>query len=46
MGIPTVQRDVQNYLMSTLNNLISNMDEAEMKDVVIVVFVAEVSLTF
>ncbi|CAG0894620.1 unnamed protein product [Darwinula stevensoni] len=41
MGIPTVQREVQNYLLSTLNNLISNMDEAEMDDVVIVVFVAE-----
>ncbi|CAM1322182.1 MGAT4B (predicted) [Pycnogonum litorale] len=42
LGIPTVKRDVQSYLFSTLENLISNMSPAERLDTVIIVFIAEV----
>lgn len=46
LGIPTVKRDVQSYLMSTLQNLIENMSPEEQKDSVIIVFIAEVSIAY
>lgn len=42
MGIPTVKRDIQSYLMTTLQNLIENMSQEEREDCVIIVFIAEV----
>ncbi|XP_035212751.1 alpha-1,3-mannosyl-glycoprotein 4-beta-N-acetylglucosaminyltransferase A-like [Stegodyphus dumicola] len=41
LGVPTVKREVQSYLMSTLQNLIENMSPEQQKDAVIVVFIAE-----
>ncbi|KFM78820.1 Alpha-1,3-mannosyl-glycoprotein 4-beta-N-acetylglucosaminyltransferase B, partial [Stegodyphus mimosarum] len=41
LGVPTVKREVQSYLMSTLQNLIENMSPEEQKDAVIIVFIAE-----
>lgn len=41
LGVPTVRRQVQSYLMTTLANLITSMTPLEMKECVIVVFVAE-----
>lgn len=46
LGIPTVKRDVQSYLMSTLQNLIENMSPEEKMDAVIIVFIAEVSVIY
>lgn len=45
LGVPTVRRQVQSYLMTTLANLITSMTPLEMKECVIVVFVAEVRLS-
>jgi alpha-1,3-mannosylglycoprotein beta-1,4-N-acetylglucosaminyltransferase A/B len=42
LGIPTVKRAVQSYLMSTLKNLLSRMNSIETADTLIVVFIAEV----
>ena len=42
LGVPTVRREVQSYLMTTLANLITSMTPQEMKECLIVVFVAEV----
>lgn len=41
IGIPTVQRDNESYLISTLGNLLENMDENEKSVVTILVFIAE-----
>ncbi|XP_054707128.1 alpha-1,3-mannosyl-glycoprotein 4-beta-N-acetylglucosaminyltransferase A-like [Uloborus diversus] len=41
LGIPTVKREVQSYLMSTLQNLIENMSLEEKNDAIIIVFIAE-----
>ncbi|KAF0299768.1 Alpha-1,3-mannosyl-glycoprotein 4-beta-N-acetylglucosaminyltransferase B [Amphibalanus amphitrite] len=41
MGLPTVKREVQNYLISTLKNLIDSMSESERLETLIVVFIAE-----
>ncbi|XP_013789069.2 alpha-1,3-mannosyl-glycoprotein 4-beta-N-acetylglucosaminyltransferase B-like [Limulus polyphemus] len=46
LGIPTVKREVQSYLMSTLQNLIENMSPAEKKDSIIIVFIAETDKDF
>ncbi|KAJ9594645.1 hypothetical protein L9F63_027372, partial [Diploptera punctata] len=42
LGIPTVKRDVQSYLLATLQNIIESMNEEEAGDSLIVVFIAEV----
>lgn len=42
MGVPTVKREVQSYLLSTLQNLIESMSPQEQDDSVIVVLIAEV----
>ena len=44
LGVPTVERVVQKYLLATLKNLIDRMTPAETADTLIVVLVAEVSL--
>lgn len=41
LGIPTVKRQVQSYLLSTLQNLIENMSPEEKLDTLIVVFIGE-----
>lgn len=46
LGIPTVKRDKQSYLMGTLQNLISNMDDDEQNETMIVVFVGETDLEY
>jgi hypothetical protein len=43
LGIPTVKREVQSYLLATLQNLIDSMSEEEAADCLIVVFIAEVT---
>lgn len=42
VGVPTVRREKQSYLMDTLQNLIEGMSPEEANDSLIVVFVAEV----
>jgi N-Acetylglucosaminyltransferase-IV (GnT-IV) conserved region. len=42
LGIPTVRREVQSYLLATLQNLIESMNEEEAADSLIVIFIAEV----
>lgn len=42
LGIPTVKREVQSYLLATLQNILDSMTEEEEDDVVIIVFIAEV----
>ncbi|NXU86572.1 MGT4B acetylglucosaminyltransferase, partial [Xiphorhynchus elegans] len=44
MGIPTVKRKKQNYLISTLQSLLYELSEEQQKDCLIIIFVAEVSL--
>jgi alpha-1,3-mannosylglycoprotein beta-1,4-N-acetylglucosaminyltransferase A/B len=46
LGIPTVKRDKQSYLLGTIENLITNMDEAEQNETIIVVFVGETDLEY
>lgn len=46
MGIPTVKRPIESYLISTLENLIENMDEKEREDALIIVCIAEVEINF
>lgn len=46
LGIPTVKRDKQSYLLSTLDNLLVNMDDEEQNDTMIVVFVGETDLDY
>lgn len=43
LGIPTVKREVQSYLLATLQNILDSMTPEEEDDVLIVVFIAEVS---
>nr|XP_045611818.1 alpha-1,3-mannosyl-glycoprotein 4-beta-N-acetylglucosaminyltransferase B-like isoform X2 [Procambarus clarkii] len=46
LGVPTVKRQVQSYLMTTLGNLINSMSTEEMEECIIVVFVAEWDLDY
>ncbi|KAK8772221.1 hypothetical protein V5799_024534 [Amblyomma americanum] len=46
LGVPTVKREVQSYLMSTLQNLINNMSPEERMISLIVVFIAETNLSY
>uniref|UniRef100_A0A182WM84 Alpha-1,3-mannosyl-glycoprotein 4-beta-N-acetylglucosaminyltransferase A n=1 Tax=Anopheles minimus TaxID=112268 RepID=A0A182WM84_9DIPT len=46
LGIPTVKRDKQSYLVETIDNLIANMDEEEQNDTMIVVYVGETDLDY
>lgn len=44
LGVPTVKRDKQTYLLNTLHNMITNMNEAEQNETMIVVFVGETNI--
>lgn len=46
LGIPTVRRERQSYLMETLQSLVEGMTAEEAEDAILVVFIAEVSLKF
>lgn len=46
IGIPTVRRPVESYLLSTLSNLIDNMSPEEMAKALVVIFIAETDLTY
>lgn len=46
LGIPTVKRDKQSYLLETLDNLITNMDEEELNTTMIVVFIGETDIEY
>ncbi|XP_053887132.1 alpha-1,3-mannosyl-glycoprotein 4-beta-N-acetylglucosaminyltransferase-like protein MGAT4D isoform X5 [Malaclemys terrapin pileata] len=46
MGIPTVKRGKQNYLLSTLNSLFYEMSAEQKNDCVVVIFVAEVNAEY
>lgn len=41
LGVPTVKRDKQSYLLGTLQNLIQNMSDEEQNETMIVVFIGE-----
>ncbi|KAI6069543.1 Alpha-1,3-mannosyl-glycoprotein 4-beta-N-acetylglucosaminyltransferase-like protein MGAT4D isoform X1 [Aix galericulata] len=43
MGIPTVKREKQSYLMTTLHSLFYELSEEQKNDLVIIIFVAEVN---
>lgn len=44
MGIPTVKREKQSYLIDTLHSLLYQLSEEQKKDCIIIIFIAEVSL--
>ncbi|XP_065094899.1 alpha-1,3-mannosyl-glycoprotein 4-beta-N-acetylglucosaminyltransferase A isoform X2 [Ochlerotatus camptorhynchus] len=46
LGIPTVKREKQSYLVETVDNLIANMDEEEQNDTMIVIFIGESDLDY
>lgn len=46
LGIPTVKRDKQSYLLETIDNLIANMDEDEQNETMIVIFIGETDLDY
>ncbi|XP_065453801.1 alpha-1,3-mannosyl-glycoprotein 4-beta-N-acetylglucosaminyltransferase-like protein MGAT4D isoform X3 [Chrysemys picta bellii] len=46
MGIPTVKRGKQNYLLGTLNSLFYEMSAEQKNDCVVVIFVAEVNAEY
>lgn len=45
-GVPTVRRQQQTYLIQTLINIVSNMNQTEQKDSLIVVMIGEVMSFF
>lgn len=46
LGVPTVKRESQTYLLPTLQNLIESMNEEEKNMTLIIVFVAEVVFNY
>uniref|UniRef100_A0A673IPR3 Alpha-1,3-mannosyl-glycoprotein 4-beta-N-acetylglucosaminyltransferase B-like n=1 Tax=Sinocyclocheilus rhinocerous TaxID=307959 RepID=A0A673IPR3_9TELE len=44
LGVPTVHRQKQSYLVNTLQSLLFDLSTAERKDIVIVVFIAELTV--
>ncbi|XP_055535433.1 alpha-1,3-mannosyl-glycoprotein 4-beta-N-acetylglucosaminyltransferase B-like [Wyeomyia smithii] len=46
LGIPTVRRDKQSYLLETLDNLIGNMDDQEQNETMIVIFIGESDIEY
>lgn len=46
LGIPTVKREVQSYLLATLKNLVERMSPTEALDTLIVVLVAETDVDY
>lgn len=45
MGIPTIKRERNSYLLQTLESLLGGLNDEEKQEVLIVVFIAEVTLT-
>ncbi|XP_034021612.1 alpha-1,3-mannosyl-glycoprotein 4-beta-N-acetylglucosaminyltransferase B-like, partial [Thalassophryne amazonica] len=41
LGVPTVKRAKQNYLINTLSSLLYNLTPAQRHDLLIIIFVAE-----
>ncbi|XP_055540347.1 alpha-1,3-mannosyl-glycoprotein 4-beta-N-acetylglucosaminyltransferase A-like isoform X2 [Wyeomyia smithii] len=46
LGIPTVKRDKQSYLLETVDNLIANMDDDEQNETMIVIFIGESDIDY
>jgi len=46
LGIPTVKREFQSYLQSTLRNIFENIQHKDESDTLIVIFIAETDLSF
>jgi N-Acetylglucosaminyltransferase-IV (GnT-IV) conserved region len=46
LGVPTVKREMQSYLLTTLLNLVQNLDAVEQSKTLIIVFVAETDLGY
>ncbi|KAK1175489.1 alpha-1,3-mannosyl-glycoprotein 4-beta-N-acetylglucosaminyltransferase B-like [Acipenser oxyrinchus oxyrinchus] len=46
LGIPTVKRVKQNYLMDTLNSLVYELSQEERSDCLIIIFVAEADVQY
>ncbi|XP_055653391.1 alpha-1,3-mannosyl-glycoprotein 4-beta-N-acetylglucosaminyltransferase-like protein MGAT4D isoform X5 [Falco peregrinus] len=46
MGIPTVKREKQDYLINTLHSLLYELSEEQKNDCVIIIFVAEVNAQY
>ncbi|XP_010150381.1 PREDICTED: alpha-1,3-mannosyl-glycoprotein 4-beta-N-acetylglucosaminyltransferase A-like, partial [Eurypyga helias] len=46
MGVPTVKRVKQDYLINTLHSLLYNLSEEQKNDCVIIIFVAEVNTEY
>ncbi|XP_021954594.1 alpha-1,3-mannosyl-glycoprotein 4-beta-N-acetylglucosaminyltransferase B [Folsomia candida] len=46
LGIPTVKRPTQSYLLPTLQNLLSSMSPEEKNDTLIIIFIAEFDVSF
>lgn len=44
LGVPTVRREKQSYLLGTLHNLIENMNEEEQNETLIIVYIGETDL--
>lgn len=44
MGIPTVKRQKEHYLINTLHSLLYDLSERQQSDCLIIILVAEVSL--
>ncbi|XP_056346500.1 alpha-1,3-mannosyl-glycoprotein 4-beta-N-acetylglucosaminyltransferase-like protein MGAT4D isoform X2 [Oenanthe melanoleuca] len=46
MGIPTVKREKQSYLIDTLHSLLYQLSEEQKKDCIIIIFIAEVEAEY
>uniref|UniRef100_A0A3Q3C1K9 Zgc:154054 n=1 Tax=Haplochromis burtoni TaxID=8153 RepID=A0A3Q3C1K9_HAPBU len=46
LGIPTVKRDKQSYLVNTLSSLLFSLTSSQCQDLLIIVFVAETNLDY
>ncbi|XP_072930948.1 alpha-1,3-mannosyl-glycoprotein 4-beta-N-acetylglucosaminyltransferase A-like [Epargyreus clarus] len=46
IGIPTVRRDKENYIMTTLTHLIKGMSEADQNSTLIIIFIGETDMKY
>lgn len=46
LGIPSVKRDKQSYLFTTLHNIVEHMTEEEQNETMIVIFIGETDLEY
>lgn len=46
MGIPTVKREKQSYLLNTLSSLLFSLTQTHRQELLIIVFIAEVTHTY